>query len=102
MRFSRFLVTYPRVANFSIGRHSKRWNDQTAVVYDSFERASGCRYFAIIDQDEFFIPGKYRTLQEMFVSSLTLPCEIIDFPNICLVSPLRDTVELESNFLFKK
>ena len=64
-------VTYPRVANFSIGQPSKRWNDQTAVVYDSFERVSGCRYFAIIDQDEFFIPGKCRTLQEMFVSSLT-------------------------------
>ena len=90
------------MANFSTDRRSKRWNDQTVVVYDSFERVSGCRYFAIIDQDEFFIPGKYRTLQEMFVSSLTWPCEIIDFPYTRLLSPLRDTVEFESNFLFKK
>ena len=49
-------------------RVAQSWNDQTAVVYDSFERYSECRYFAVIDQDEFFIPGKYRTLGEMFVS----------------------------------
>ena len=40
------------------------------IVYDSAERYSGCRYFAIIDQDEIFIPGKYRTLGEMFVSDV--------------------------------
>ena len=62
-----YIETYRRVNNFTAGSHQS-WNDQQSVVYDSFERYSGCRYFAIIDQDEFFIPGKYRTLGGMFVS----------------------------------
>ena len=63
------LEGYPRI-NKLTSLNGQRWNDQTTIVYDSFERYSGCRYFAIIDQDEFFIPGKYRTLGEMFVSMI--------------------------------
>ena len=51
---------------------AQQYNDQQTVVYDSFERESGCRYFAIIDQDEFFIPGKYKILREMLVSIYTV------------------------------
>ena len=62
---------YPRVESF-YSRKAQHWNDQHSVVYDSIERVSGCRYFAIIDLDEFFIPGKNRTLRGMFVSILLL------------------------------
>ena len=66
-----FIEVYPRVEKFN-SLIAQQWNDQATVVFDSFERASGCRYFAIIDQDEFFIPGENRTLKEMFVSILFL------------------------------
>ena len=55
--------------HYDAPRHEPQlWNDESVIVFDSFERNSGCRYFAIIDYDEFFIPRKNRTLREMFVS----------------------------------
>lgn len=62
-----FSAKYPRVAQFH-EKVSQRWNDQSTVVDDSFERMSGYRYFGIIDHDEFFIPAKNKTIMQMLVS----------------------------------
>ena len=63
------LDLYPR--NY---KHHNRlsWNDEQIVVYDTFERYSGYRYFGIIDYDEYLIPSRNRTIKRMLVSSLLL------------------------------
>ena len=58
---------YPRVSLFE-SKNPQIWNDKQVVVDDAFERMSGYEIFGIIDHDEFFIPGKNRTLKEMLVS----------------------------------
>ena len=57
---------YPRVEKFA-KQGTQVYNDQQVVVDDSFERYSGYEYFGIIDFDEFFVPGRYKTLRETLV-----------------------------------
>ena len=53
------------------GKGNQVWNDKQITVDDSFERYSGYEYFGIIDHDEFFIPGKNKTLPETLVGGIT-------------------------------
>ena len=73
IEFTGVVGVYPRVDNYHVPKNwPQHWNDESVVVFDSFERSSGCRYFAILDYDEFFIPSRYRTLREMFVSIILI------------------------------
>ena len=56
------------------GKGNQVWNDKQITVDDSFERYSGYEYFGIIDHDEFFIPGKNKTLPETLVCGITDIC----------------------------
>ena len=44
------------------------WSDETAIVFDVFERLIGYTYFGIIDHDEFLIPSRNRSLKQFVVS----------------------------------
>ena len=43
------------------------WSDETAIVFDVFERLIGYKYFGIIDHDEFLIPARNRSLKQFMV-----------------------------------
>ena len=47
------------------------WSDETAIVFDVFERLIGYTYFGIIDHDEFLIPSRNRSLKQFVVSNHT-------------------------------